>query len=125
MLLTSFDPSSGWSAPVIKPYGPLSLDPASHVLHYSSTVFEGMKAYLDPQGNPKLFRPHLNMKRIHRSIERAALPVCTLTLPIRYLMSYNRILTKMLYWSLSKNWLRLIRDGFQGVGAIAFTYGQQ
>lgn len=77
MLIATFDPSTGWSNPEIKPYGPLSLDPASHVLHYSSTVFEGMKAYLDPQGNPKLFRPQLNMKRIKRSVERAALPVRT------------------------------------------------
>jgi hypothetical protein len=29
MLVCTHSPESGWSAPVIKPYGPLELDPAS------------------------------------------------------------------------------------------------
>ena len=43
MMLASYDPIHGWSAPEIKPYGPLSLDPASSCLQYATNVFEGMK----------------------------------------------------------------------------------
>lgn len=92
MLIVSFDPESGWSAPEIKPYGPLSLDPASSCLQYCTNVFEGMKvscgpiripynrthalpqAYLGPDGEPRLFRPDKNMDRLASSVERVALP---------------------------------------------------
>ncbi|TFK48029.1 branched-chain amino acid aminotransferase II [Heliocybe sulcata] len=74
MLVATFHPEHGWSAPEVKPYGPLELDPASSCFQYCPNVFEGMKAYLDPQGEPRLFRPELNMERMRRSVERVALP---------------------------------------------------
>lgn len=43
MLVVTYEPSTGWSTPEIKPYGPLSLDPASSCLQYCPNVFEGMK----------------------------------------------------------------------------------
>ena len=43
MLITNFDPINGWSAPEIKPYGPISVDPAGSCFQYSTNVFEGMK----------------------------------------------------------------------------------
>ena len=43
MLMASYDPEHGWSDPEIKPYGPISLDPASSCFQYSTNVFEGMK----------------------------------------------------------------------------------
>lgn len=45
MLTCKWSRERGWEAPEIKAYGPLAMDPASTVLHYSSTLFEGMKAY--------------------------------------------------------------------------------
>ncbi|KAG8902644.1 hypothetical protein FRB99_004296 [Tulasnella sp. 403] len=74
MLVISFDPETGWSDPVIKPYAPLSLDPASSVFHYATAVFEGMKAFRGPDGKPRLFRPELNMERMEKSADRIALP---------------------------------------------------
>lgn len=74
MLYVTFDPELGWSDPEIKPYGPLSLDPASSCFQYCPNVFEGMKAYLGPDGKPRLFRPDLNMARLKKSAERVALP---------------------------------------------------
>ncbi|KAF8168556.1 aminotransferase [Crassisporium funariophilum] len=74
MLLVSYDPVTGWSAPEIKPYGPLSLDPMSSCLQYCPNVFEGMKAYLGPNGEARLFRPQKNMERLTRSADRVALP---------------------------------------------------
>jgi len=47
MLVAHFDPVNGWSAPEIKPYGPLHIDPASSCLQYCSNVFEGLKVRLD------------------------------------------------------------------------------
>ncbi|KAJ3822693.1 aminotransferase [Lentinula raphanica] len=74
MLVASFDPVSGWSAPEIKPYGPFTLDPASSCFQYATNTFEGMKAYVGPDGAPRLFRPAKNMARLARSAERLALP---------------------------------------------------
>ncbi|KAH9005723.1 branched-chain amino acid aminotransferase II [Lactarius hatsudake] len=74
MLYMDFAPERGWSPPQIKPYGPLSLDPACSCFQYCPSVFEGMKAYLGPDGTPRLFRPQLNMERMARSAERVALP---------------------------------------------------
>ena len=89
--IRSFDPVTGWSAPEIKPYGPLTLDPASSCLQYANGMFEGMKvscvlrgihllerllqAYLGHDGKVRLFRPAMNMRRLERSAARLALPV--------------------------------------------------
>ena len=43
MMVAHYDPVHGWSAPEIKPYGPLLIDPASSCLQYATNVFEGMK----------------------------------------------------------------------------------
>ncbi|KAK6992930.1 branched-chain-amino-acid aminotransferase [Favolaschia claudopus] len=74
MLVCKYHPSTGWSAPEIKPYGPLAIDPSSNCLQYASNVFEGMKAVLNPEGKPCMFRPRDNMKRLLTSAKRMALP---------------------------------------------------
>ncbi|KAG9076064.1 hypothetical protein FS749_012195 [Ceratobasidium sp. UAMH 11750] len=74
MLIVNYSPETGWSIPVIKPYAPLELDPACSVFHYTPALFEGMKAFLDPAGQPRLFRPDLNMHRMSTSADRVALP---------------------------------------------------
>ena len=45
MLIMDYDAGQGWHDGRIVPYGPISLDPASCVLHYAQMMFEGMKAY--------------------------------------------------------------------------------
>ncbi|KAF8179716.1 aminotransferase [Mycena galopus ATCC 62051] len=74
MLIMTYHPLTGWSAPQIKPYGPIPIDPSSNCLQYASNVFEGMKAVLDPEGKPRLFRPKANMQRLLSSAARMALP---------------------------------------------------
>ncbi|KAJ7237896.1 branched-chain amino acid aminotransferase II [Mycena haematopus] len=74
MLIMTYHPLTGWSAPEIKPYGPIPIDPASNCLQYATNVFEGMKAILDPEGKPRLFRPKENMERLLTSGARMALP---------------------------------------------------
>lgn len=75
MLAVSWDQRTGWGRPIIKPLENLSLHPATSVFHYSTELFEGMKAYRSPINNSiSLFRPYENMERMTRSAIRAALP---------------------------------------------------
>jgi len=74
MLTIPWNVISGWGVPQIQPYGPLELEPSCTVLHYAQTLFEGMKAYRDKNGNVSLFRPDMNMKRMNNSAQRIALP---------------------------------------------------
>jgi len=64
-----------WHPPTIRAYAPLQIDPASSALHYAVQCFEGMKAYKDNNGNVRLFRPTMNMKRFQKSAQRIMLPV--------------------------------------------------
>ena len=74
MLSIEWTASEGWLAPRITPYQNLSLDPATSVLHYAFTCFEGTKVYRGKDGNLRLFRPDKNMARLNRSSARIALP---------------------------------------------------
>jgi len=56
--------SGGWHRPRVQPYGPISMDPAAAVLHYSQEVFEGLKAYRHADGSVWSFRPEANAYRM-------------------------------------------------------------
>jgi branched-chain amino acid aminotransferase len=75
MFIQRYTPESGWHDAEIRPYGPLSLDPATAVLHYAQEIFEGTKAYRRPDGNVNLFRPWENVRRFNRSAQRMAMPI--------------------------------------------------
>ena len=64
-----------WSTPQVQPLAPLSLHPGTHVLHYSSTCFEGLKAYRWADGSIHLFRYIENIKRLRNSAALLCLPV--------------------------------------------------
>ena len=74
MFLMNYDAGKGWHSPRIEPYAPLSLEPSCMVFHYAQEVFEGMKAYRDPDGGVRLFRPMDNVKRLNDSCERLCIP---------------------------------------------------
>lgn len=74
MLSIEWTAGEGWLPPRITPYQNLSLDPATCVLHYAFTAFEGMKAYKGKDGSLRLFRPDKNMERLNSSVARIALP---------------------------------------------------
>jgi branched-chain amino acid aminotransferase len=74
MLSVDWTIDGGWQAPAIIPYGDVSISPASQCLHYALQCFEGMKAYVDANGDIRLFRPDQNMKRMNRSMARLHLP---------------------------------------------------
>ena len=65
---------AGWYDARLTAYAPLTVDPASVVLHYGQEVFEGLKAYRQPDGGVAMFRPDRNAARMVRSCERLALP---------------------------------------------------
>src|SRR3954453_14504256 len=62
-----------WGAGRVLPYGPLSLDPATSALHYGQEIFEGLKAYRQPDGSVATFRPDQNAARFARSAKRLAM----------------------------------------------------
>ncbi len=64
----------GWHDARIEPYGPITLDPAAAVFHYGQEIFEGLKAYRQPDGSVAAFRPHSNAARFNRSASRLAMP---------------------------------------------------
>ncbi|MEM9468805.1 MAG: aminotransferase class IV, partial [Pseudomonadota bacterium] len=41
---------------------------------YGQAIFEGMKAYKDTEGEPMLFRPDQNAKRLNKSADRMGMP---------------------------------------------------
>ena len=63
-----------WQRGELGPYGPLSLDPAASVLHYGQAIFEGFKAYRQPDGGIATFRPEANGRRFAASARRLAMP---------------------------------------------------
>ena len=63
-----------WSALEVVPVEPFSLHPATHVLHYASECFEGLKAYRAESGDIHLFRPDRHVQRMRGSAEQLLLP---------------------------------------------------
>jgi branched-chain amino acid aminotransferase len=74
MFVVEWTPAEGWHDARVTPYAPLSLDPATAVLHYAQEIFEGLKAYRHADGSVWTFRPEENAARMVRSSHRLALP---------------------------------------------------
>ena len=63
-----------WQTPEIKPYQPLLMAPSLAAIHYGQSIFEGVKAYKNAEGEPYIFRPLDNFKRFNKSAERMQMP---------------------------------------------------
>lgn len=74
MAIIDWDVERGWHDARIVPYGPFTIDPAMMVLHYGQEIFEGLKAFVQPDGSIAAFRPDANAARFIRSARRMALP---------------------------------------------------
>jgi branched-chain amino acid aminotransferase len=90
MVIAQWNEATGWSDATLQAYGPLSLDPATMVFHYGQEIFEGMKAYCQPDGGISLFRPEANAKRFAKSAARIALP----EMPIDFFVETVQALVK-------------------------------
>lgn len=74
MFMMDYDEGAGWHDARIIPFAPITLHPASTVLHYGAEIFEGLKAYRASDGTIRLFRPEENIKRMNNSAQRLCLP---------------------------------------------------
>lgn len=73
MAISWFD-GSHWSEREIVSSDSLTLHPGAHVLHYSSTCFEGLKAFRHEDGSVNIFRMDRNVERFAQSSHLLALP---------------------------------------------------
>ncbi len=85
-----------WQQGEVKPYGPLTLAPSASVLHYGQAIFEGFKAFMQPDGSISTFRPEANAERFNRSAARLAMPA----LPVELFMKAADALI-----SIDKGWV--------------------
>ena len=76
--------------------GALSTHPAAMAFHYGQAIFEGMKATIDANGTPMLFRPEQNAKRLNFSARRLGMP----EFPEQLFVEALKILV-----GLDKNWI--------------------
>jgi branched-chain amino acid aminotransferase len=74
MAVVRWNEAEGWHDPHVTGRAPLTMDPASAVLHYAQEIFEGLKAYRLADGGVALFRPEANAARLRSSARRMAMP---------------------------------------------------
>jgi branched-chain amino acid aminotransferase len=82
--------NGSWQKGELVPYGPITLDPAASVLHYGQAIFEGFKAYRQPDGSIATFRPEANAKRFQQSARRLAMP----ELPVELFVGASDVLLR-------------------------------
>jgi branched-chain amino acid aminotransferase len=63
-----------WGKPEIVPYGNISMSPATTFIHYGQSIFEGIKAYRNLEGQISIFRPMDNWHRFNISADRMGMP---------------------------------------------------
>lgn len=73
MLIAEFSHGK-WESVEIKPYQPLMLDPSNAAIHYGQSIFEGIKAYPQGNGEVAIFRPYDNFQRFNISAVRMQMP---------------------------------------------------
>ena len=73
MISVRYGADRGWYDARLSAYEPLALDPATSALHYGQAIFEGLKAYRQPDDSIALFRPDQNAARMQRSARRLAM----------------------------------------------------
>jgi branched-chain amino acid aminotransferase len=74
MFNMDYDQKNGWHNARIEPYGPITMDPSTMVLHYGQSIFEGLKAFKTPDDEIQLFRPEQNFARFNQSAHRMCIP---------------------------------------------------
>ena len=55
MVTIDWTEEKGWHDAQVRPYGPMSMDPASNVFHYGQAIFEGIKAKTDNDSQYKQY----------------------------------------------------------------------
>lgn len=95
-MLIAYCRGGEWQTPEIVPFGPVPMHPAMSVIHYGQSVFEGLKAYKNQEGEAVLFRPEDNFNRFNESASR----LCMAEVPKDVFMDGLKSLV-----SLDKDWI--------------------
>ena len=74
MFTMKYTAEKGWHDAKIEPNEPKAFDLATCIFHYAQGVFEGMKAFRQPDGKIAVFRPNENWARMNRSATRMCIP---------------------------------------------------
>jgi branched-chain amino acid aminotransferase len=74
MFVARYRVGEGWYDARLTSYAPLQMDPSTAALHYAQSIFEGLKAYAQPDGSVATFRPEANAARFVRGAKRLAMP---------------------------------------------------
>lgn len=74
MISVRYVEGQGWLPGRLEPYAPMLISPAASVLHYGQAIFEGFKAFAQPDGGIATFRPDANARRFQTSARRLAMP---------------------------------------------------
>lgn len=74
MFMMNYTAGKGWHDPRVVPYGPISLDPATQVLHYGQAIFDGLKAFRGEDGQIRLFRAQRHAERLNKSAKALCIP---------------------------------------------------
>ncbi|MCY7328563.1 MAG: branched chain amino acid aminotransferase, partial [Saprospiraceae bacterium] len=72
MFVVDYD-GEQWVDARIMPYQNLEIAPSNLALHYGQSIFEGLKAS-KRDGEPVLFRPEMNARRLNSSADRMCMP---------------------------------------------------
>jgi branched-chain amino acid aminotransferase len=102
MVSIDWTEEASWHNATVGPRGPIALDPAAAVLHYAQEIFEGMKAYLHPDGGAALFRPEANARRFNASAQRLAMPEMPEAL---FIQSVRELV------AIDRNWFPMVEGG--------------
>jgi branched-chain amino acid aminotransferase len=73
MFVADYD-GKDWKNLRIVPFESFSMHPAAMGLHYGQSIFEGMKASKNEEGQPLFFRPEDHAKRFNNSARRMCMP---------------------------------------------------
>jgi branched-chain amino acid aminotransferase len=73
MLVASYS-NGRWNEMKVVPYGPMAMTPAILALHYGQSVFEGLKAFRNNNGDISIFRATRHSQRLNKSLERMCMP---------------------------------------------------
>ncbi len=74
MVTIPYRSAEGWGRGCLERIRPLELSPATSVLHYGQAIFEGFKAFRQPDGGVATFRPDANARRFRSSARIMAMP---------------------------------------------------
>ncbi|WP_433297168.1 branched-chain amino acid aminotransferase [Actinoplanes sp. CA-030573] len=91
MVTVRYADGKGWYDARVEARAPISIDPASAVLHYAQEIFEGLKAYKMADGGVAMFRPDANAARFADSAARMAMPAVPQTTFLQSLREIIRI----------------------------------